>query len=411
MNRSARAALIVFVFSCFFSNVEAQQQTSQEEAVRPFQIQVDDTVLKDLRERLDRARFPDQIEGSGWDYGTNLGYMKELVDYWLTKFDWRAQERRLNQLPQFKTRIDGLDIHFVHQRSKEPNALPLVITHGWPGSFAECLKVIGPLTDPVAYGGRAEDAFHLVCPSMPGYGFSDKPRQPGFNADQVGEVVTKLMARLGYTRYGAQGGDWGSAVTSWLGAHDAEHVVGIHLNMVWTGPPPGVANPDEGVPAWELERAKKRREWWQQGESGYGEIQGTKPQTLGYGLTDSPVGLAAWIIEKFRAWSDSGGNIESRFSKDELLTNVMIYWVTGSIASSTRLYYETRHHPLAMSRVNVPTGVAVFPGELVFTPRKWAEARYNITQWTEMLSGGHFAAMEEPQLFVEDLRKFFRSLR
>ena len=378
--------------------------------MKPFEIHIDESVLNDLQQRLGRVRLPDQIEESAWDYGTNLSYLKELIDYWRTKFDWREQERKLNALNHFKTTIDGLDIHFIHQRSKEPDALPLVITHGWPGSVAEFQKVIGPLTDPVAHGGRAEDAFHVVCPSIPGYGFSDNPRERGFNSDRVGEVVAKLMARLGYTRYGAQGGDWGAAVTSWLGGHDAEHVVGIHLNMAWVGPPEGMENPEEGIPAWELERSKKREEWWKR-ERAYGDLHGTKPQTLGYGLNDSPVGLAAWIIEKFRTWSDSGGNIESRFTKDELLTNIMIYWATETITSSLRLYYESRHNPLALDRVEVPTGVAVFPAEIVFSPRKWVEARYNITRWTEMPRGGHFAAMEEPELYVEDVRAFFGKLR
>ncbi len=388
------------------------QSNTQGESklVRPFTISVDPAVLKDLKERLSRVRLPDQFDNAAWEYGANLGYLRELVEYWRTQYDWPKHERRLNEFPQFKTEIDGLDIHFIHQRSKEKDALPLVITHGWPGSVFEFTKVIGPLTDPVAHGGRAEDAFHVVCPAMPGYGFSAKPREKGFNADRIGEVVAKLMARLGYDRYGAQGGDWGSAVTSWLGAHDAGHVAGIHLNAVWVGPPEGVENPEEGIPAWELKRSKDRAEWWK-GESAYGQIHGTKPQTLGYALNDSPAGLAAWIAEKFRAWSDCEGDIEKRFSKDEVLTNVMIYWVTESITSSMRLYYETRHHPLARKRVEVPTAVAIFPGEIVFSPRKWVEKQYQVAQWTEMPRGGHFAAMEEPELFVEDVRKFFKGVR
>ena len=388
----------------------ASRSTNTSKAVEPFAIQVEDSVLKDLQDRLMRTRLPDQLAAARWDYGTDLGYLREVIEYWRTEYDWREQERKLNQLDHFKTTIDGLDIHFIHQRSPEKSALPLVITHGWPGSVAEFMKVLGPLTDPVAHGGRAEDAFHVVLPSMPGYGFSDKPRQKGFNSDHVGQVVAKLMARLGYSRYGAQGGDWGAAVTSWLGSHDAEHVAGIHLNMVWVGPPEGAEDPEEGIPAWELERSQKRREWWKQ-ERAYGELHGTKPQTLGYGLNDSPAGLAAWMIEKFRTWCDCDGHPENRFTRDELLTNVMIYWVTQTITSSMRLYYETRHNPPAQGRVEVPTGVAIFPGEIVFSPRKWVEARYNVTRWTEMPRGGHFAAMEEPELFVEDVRAFFRNLR
>ena len=235
----------------------ASRSTNTSKAVEPFAIQVEDSVLKDLQDRLMRTRLPDQLAAVRWDYGTDLGYLREVIEYWRTEYDWREQERKLNQLDHFKTTIDGLGIHFIHQRSPEKSALPLVITHGWPGSVAEFMKVLGPLTDPVAHGGRAEDAFHVVLPLMPGYGFSDKPRQKGFNSDRVGQVVAKLMARLGYSRYGAQGGDWGAAVTSWLGSHDAAHVAGIHLNMVWVGPPEGAENPEEGIPAWELERSQE----------------------------------------------------------------------------------------------------------------------------------------------------------
>ena len=374
-----------------------------------FEINVPDPVLQDLQQRLAGTRFPDQIQGADWDYGTELGYATELVRYWRTEFDWRKQERRLNQLPQFTTEIDGLNIHFIHVRSKEERALPLLLNHGWPGSVFEFQKAIGPLTDPAAHGGRPEDAFHVVCPSMAGYGFSDKPGQRGWNVDRMGEVAAKLMARLGYDKYGAQGGDWGSGVTSWLGRNDG-HVVGIHLNMIGVGAPDNMENPERGIPEWELTRAKDRRSWWE-GERAYGQIQGTKPQTLAYGLNDSPAGLAAWIIEKWRTWSDCGGDIESRFTKDELLTNVTLYWVTQSIASSTRLYYESRHNPRDRGRVEVPTAIAVFPKEIFFSPRKWVEAWYNVRQWTEMPRGGHFAAMEEPQLLVEDVRTFFRGLR
>ena len=390
----------------------SKQQTGlvRSDQVTPFQIHISDSVLQDLEQRLARSRFPDQIDGADWDYGTELGYLEGLVHHWRTNFDWREQEQRLNQFSQFKTTIDGLNIHFIHVRSNEKNALPLVLNHGWPGSVFEFQKVIGPLTDPVSHGGRAEDAFHVVCPSMAGYGFSDRPREKGWNVDRMGRVAAKLMEKLGYSPYGAQGGDWGAGVTSWLGRNDAEHVVGIHLNMVGVEAPDDMEDPEKGIPEWELERAKERRKWWE-GERAYGQIQGTKPQTLGYGLNDSPVGLAAWIIEKWRTWSDCGGDIESRFTKDELLTNVMIYWVTESIVSSTRLYYESRHNRRNRGHVEVPTGIAVFPGEIFFSPRKWVETWYNVQQWTEMPRGGHFAAMEEPGLFAEDVRKFFRGLR
>ncbi len=376
-----------------------------------FKIRIDDSILEDLRLRLERTRFPDQLDGVGWDYGTDLAYLKELVQYWRTDFDWRKQERRLNEFPQFTTEIDGMNIHFIHARSKHDNAMPLVLAHGWPDSVFGFQKVIGPLTEPEAHGGRAEDAFHVVCPSMAGYGFSDKPSDPGWNVDRMGETTAKLMAKLGYTRYAAQGGDWGSSVAAWLGRNDAEHVAGIHLNLVVVGPPRDMENPEEGIPEWELKRGKDRLKWWNASEAAYGNIQGTKPQTLGFGLNDSPAGLAAWIVEKWRTWADTDGKIESKFTKDELLTNVMIYWITASITSSTRLYYESRRNPRDRGWVGVPTAVAIFPRELAISPRKWVEAAYNVKQWTEMPRGGHFAAMEEPQLFVEDVRKFVRDLR
>ena len=406
-------ALVIQVAFAALAGGQREAAGQQElSLVQPFSINVDDSVLEDLERRLAQTRFPDQLEGVGWDYGTDLAYLKELVEYWRGDFDWRRQERMLNQFDQFKTEIDGLGIHFIHQRSKEEGALPLLLLHGWPGSIAEFVKIIGPLTDPVSHGGRAEDAFHVVCMSLPGFGFSDKPAEPGFNFGRMGEIGAALMARLGYDRYGAQGGDWGSAIAGWLGQNDADHLVGIHLNFISVGPPRGVENPNEGIAPSELERAADRQRFMEN-ERGYFQIQSTRPQTLGYGLNDSPAGLAAWIVEKFRAWSDCGGDVESKFTKDELLTNIMLYWVTQSITSSTRVYYETSNAriPGARGRIEVPTGCALFPHELVLPPRKWAEARYNITRWTEMPRGGHFAAMEEPQLLVEDIRAFFGDLR
>ena len=282
--------------------------------------------------------------------------------------------------------------------------------HGWPGSVYEFMEVIGPLTDPVAHGGKAEDAFHVVLPSMPGYGFSGPSHERGMSVDSVAGVIAKLMERLGYDRYGAQGGDWGSGVSSWLARDVPDRLIGIHLNMVGGGPPAGMDDPESGIPEWELERYNERAAWWR-GENAYGNIQGTKPLTLAYALNDSPAGLAAWIVEKFRAWSDCGGDVESRFTKDQLLTNIMLYWATGSMPSAVRLYYESRRSGRKAARVDVPTAIAVFPGEIFFSPRKWVESRYNVVQWTEMPRGGHFAAMEEPQLYVQDVTKFFRSLR
>ncbi len=378
-----------------------------------FEVSVPDAVLEDLQLRLANPRFPDQLEGAGWDYGTELEYLRELVDYWRYEFDWRAQEKILNRFAQYKTRIDDLEIHFVHAKSSEPNAFPLVITHGWPGSVFEFYKIIEPLTDPAAHGGRAEDAFHVVCPSMPGYGFSSAPTKPGFDVRAVAETIAKLMATLGYEAYGAQGGDWGAIASTWLGVIDTEHVRGIHLNMIIAGRPTDVEDPTAGLDPEELAGLSAGAEFARD-ETGYQRIQGTRPQTLGYGLNDSPVGLAAWIVEKFRAWSDCDGNPENRFTKDELLTNIMIYWVTQSITSSTRLYYETMHSGrfgAADERVEVPTGAALFPKEMSRPPRAWAERRYNIRRWTRLKSGGHFAALEEPEALVGEIRDFFRELR
>ena len=277
--------------------------------------------------------------------------------------------------------------------------------------MAEFLKVIGPLTDPAAHGGDPADAFHVVAPSMPGYGFSDKPAEPGFGPEQIADVNAKLMARLGYERYGAQGGDWGSIVSTWHAFKHPEQVAGVHLNMLVAQPPAGVEDPTAGVPPEELARSQARLSFYNTAENGYAQIQGTKPQTVGYGLNDSPAGQAAWIVEKFRAWCDCNGDPESVFTRDELLTNIMIYWVTQTATSSARLYYEAGDATTGLGRVEVPTGAAIFPYELFITPRAWAEAAFNITHWTEMPRGGHFAAMEQPELFVDDVRAFFRELR
>ncbi|MFQ5415918.1 MAG: epoxide hydrolase family protein [Myxococcota bacterium] len=383
------------------------------EAVEPFSIEVPDAVLDDLRERLARTRYPDQIPGSGWDYGTDGTYLRELCAYWRDKFDWRAQEALLNGFDQFRSEIDGQLLHFIHQRSKEPRALPLVITHGWPGSVFEFHKIIGPLTDPVAHGGRAEDAFHVVCPSMPGYGFSGPTRKPGWDVREVAVIIAKLMARLGYDRYGAQGGDWGSMVTAHLGAHDSEHVCGIHLNMVVAFPPAGGGDPADGLSPDELADLADLGAF-QAGETAYQQIQGSKPQTLGIALNDSPAGLASWIVEKFRSWSDCDGDVERRFSKDELLANITLYWVTETINSSFRLYCESMRAgsfgPVSQ-RIEVPMAGAIFPAEIIRPPRRWAEAVYDVKRWTRMESGGHFAALEEPEALVADLRAFFATLR
>ena len=390
--------------------VSAEGQPDSE-AIRPFTIEIADEVLEDLNDRLARTRLPDQIPGTGWDYGANLTYMEELLAYWQDDFDWRAQERRLNEFDHFKTVIDGVDVHFIHQRSPEEDAIPLLLTHGWPGSFVEFTEIIGPLTDPAAYGGNAADAFHLVIPSLPGYGFSGKPTERGYNPERMADVLARLMERLGYDRYGAQGGDWGAIITRILAGNYSDRLIGLHSNMISGGPPPG-GNPEEGVPVEELERRRERVESFSDGR-GYSGIQGTKPQTLGYGLNDSPAGLAAWIVEKFHGWSDNDGDVDSAFTKDEMLTNITLYWVTETITSSTRLYYESGNTPATrpVGYIDVPTGAAIFPYELFYVPQRWAEARYNMVQYTVMPRGGHFAALEEPELLVDDIRSFFGGLR
>jgi len=390
--------------------IVAQAPLPAQNAIIPFKIHVPDSVLADLKDRLGRTRFPGEISNSSWDYGTNLGYLKELVTYWRDRFDWRAAERRLNQFDQFTTNIDGLDIHFVHQRSKNPNAMPIAITHGWPGSFVEFTKIIGPLTDPAAHGGNASDSFNVVAISVPGFGFSGKPTERGYGPERIAGVLAKLMARLGYARYGLQGGDWGSSISRFAAINDASHVAGLHLNFCLAGPPLGAKDPNEGVTAAELERTRARQTFFDT-ERGYFLEQSTKPQTIGYSLDDSPAGLAAWIVEKFRSWSDVDGVVEKKFTKDELLTNIMLYWVTQSGASSARIYYENQRAQPAQRRVEVPTGCAVFPKEISIAPRRWVEGQYNVTRWTEMPRGGHFAAMEEPELLVDDVRAFFRTLR
>lgn len=378
--------------------------------VERFRIRVDDSTLEDLQLRLSLTRFPDQIEETGWEYGTPVGYLRELVEYWRDEYDWRAQEARLNEFEHFRTRIDGQSIHFVHARSAHPDAIPLLLIHGWPGSIVEFLDVIPRLTHPEEHGGRAEDAFHVIAPSLPGYGFSEPPRAPGWDVRRIAQAFIELMDRLGYTRYGAQGGDWGAQVATRIAALDPEHCAALHLNMPIAGPP---ADP---VPLTEEEQdglAAMAR--FQREEAGYAQVQGTKPQTLGMALNDSPAGLLSWIMEKFRTWSDCDGQPENVFTRDQLITNVMLYWVTQTITSSARLYWETMHSGVlqeAPEFVSVPTGVARYPKEEILRfPRAWVEQRYNVTHWAVMPRGGHFAAMEQPELFVDDLRTFFRTVR
>jgi pimeloyl-ACP methyl ester carboxylesterase len=379
--------------------------------IEPFKIEISDDVLADLRARLERTRFPDEVPGAGWDYGTDLNYLRSVVEYWRTRYDWRAHERELNRFAHFRARAGGEDLHFIHERGRGPNPKPLLLLHGWPGSVYEFMELIPLLTDPAAHGGDSRASFTVVAPSLPGYGFSGRPQTRAMNIQAMADIMFKLMHEvLGYDRFGAQGGDWGAAITSCLGEVYGQHLYGIHINMVAVGAAegrrPAELSDEEKVFLGDLER-------FRQNETGYQWIQGTKPQTLAYALNDSPAGLAAWIVEKFRTWSDCQGNVERRFTKDQLLTNVMIYWVTQTINSSTRLYYEARHHGWRLkpnTRIETPTGVANFPAELMRPPRSWAERAYNVVRWTVMPSGGHFAAMEEPALLADDIRAFFREL-
>jgi pimeloyl-ACP methyl ester carboxylesterase len=382
-------------------------------AIERFTINIADAVIADLKRRLVATRWPDELENTGWELGSSLGYMKSLADYWLNVYDWRRHEAVLNELPQYRVALDGLRIHFVHARGKGPKPLPLIITHGWPGSFVEMVRLIPLLTDPETHGGSAEDAFHVIVPSLPGYGFSDRPRERGMNPFEVAALWARLMSELGYERFGAQGGDWGSTVSTALGLDHPLRIIGIHLNYIagrfLLG---GTLNqaPDDDIAKSYL---AELRAWWDS-EGGYSHVQGTKPQTLGYALNDSPAGLAAWIVEKFRTWSDCAGDPEQSFTRDDILTNVMIYWVTQTINSSTRLYFETRQQPLQLSssnRVQPPVAVALFPEEIPMPPRALAERGYNIVRWSAMTRGGHFAAMEQPALLAQDIREFFRPLR
>ncbi len=377
--------------------------------VERFEIHVDDAVLEDLRSRLARTRFPDQIEGTGWEYGIAIDYLRDLVAYWRDAYDWRAEEARLNELAHYRTRIDGQSIHFVHARAARPDAFPLLLVHGWPGSIVEFLDVIPRLVEPEAHGGEAADAFHVVAPSLPGYGFSEPPRTRGWGVRRIAQAFAELMRRLGYGRYGVQGGDWGAQVATRIGTLDPEHCAALHLNMPLARPP------EKSVPLDEEEKADLAAlAHFQREESGYALAQSTKPQTLGVALNDSPAGLLAWIVEKFRTWSDCDGHPETCFSRDRLLTNVMLYWVTQTITSSVRLYREHRLESAetpAPERVEVPTGVARYPKEVLRYPRSWVERHYQVTHWAVMPRGGHFAALEQPDAFVEDLRRFFRTVR
>jgi pimeloyl-ACP methyl ester carboxylesterase len=380
--------------------------TATDDAVVPFRIAIAEAELDDLRDRLHRTRWPEAETVDDWSQGIPVAYVQELCAYWADGYDWRVTEARLNGLGQFRTEIDGLGIHGLHVRSPHDDALPLVITHGWPGSVVEFFDVVGPLTDPASHGHDASDAFHVVCPSLPGYGFSDRPASTGWGVERIAGAWAELMRRLGYERYGAQGGDWGAMVTVELGRIDAEHVAGIHLNMP-VAPPPADAGELTEAEAAALARFDEHRRWG----TGYSTQQSTRPQTLGYGLVDSPAGQCAWIVEKFWAWTDCAGHPENALTRDQLLDNVMLYWLPATAASSARLYWESlrtrRYDP-----VGVPTGCSIFPKEIARLPRRWVEARFSdLRYWNEVERGGHFAAFEQPGLFVDEMRAFFRLVR
>jgi len=378
---------------------------------QPFTIAIPDATLADLRERLARVRWPDTPPEANWDYGTNLAYLQELVAYWRDAYDWRVHEAQLNAFAQYSVPLAGIDLHFIHQPGVGPDPLPLLLSHGWPGSVWEFKDIIPMLTDPARYGGDPADAFTVVAPSLPGYAFSFRPGQPRFGVSAIADLFATLMTDvLGYRRFVAQGGDWGYAITARLAYVYPDRLAAIHLNYLPAAPESGSATP----PTPEEERYLQEVGQWRREEAGYQAIQGTKPQTLAYALTDSPVGLAAWMVEKFRSWSDCGGDVESVFSKDTLLTAITLYWVTGAIGSSFWPYYDRLHGGIVLpagARVATPTAHIAFPHEITRTPRSRAESIFNIQRWTPMPVGGHFAALEQPQALVEDMRTFFRAYR
>jgi len=378
----------------------------------PFRLHVSDETLKDLRERLSRVRWPDEPPTEPWTTGTSVGYMRQLVDYWRDRFDWRAQEEALNRFHHFKVPLAGIDLHFIHEQGKGPNPMPLLLSHGWPGSVVEFHKILPMLTDPGRFGGDPADAFTVVAPSLPGYTMSFAPGQKRFSVEEIGEVFAALMTDvLGYKKFGAQGGDWGAFVTSRLGYKFPERMIGIHINLLAVRRDPKMLTDptsEEKVFIEQLNAFLKE-------ETGYQWIQGTRPTTLAFGLTDSPAGLAAWIVEKFRAWTDNNGDLESALTRDEMLTNITLYWATGAIGSSFWPYYARMHGPWPIpegASIGVPTGYVEFPKEILRPPRSVAERSYgNIQRWTKMQKGGHFAALEQPEALAREIRAFFRPLR
>ena len=378
--------------------------------IKPYKIKISNEDLEDLKGRLSSTRWPEKETVEDWSQGVPLSYIKEVHDYWINEYDWRSREEYYNSFPQFITDIEGIDIHFIHIKSKHEEAQPLIMSHGWPGSIVEFHKVINSLVDPLSYGGKAEDAFHLVCPTLPGYGFSGKPTQRGTGVERIAELWDLLMNKIGYSKYFAQGGDWGSAITIAIGKQNKGSCKGLHVNMPFAPPTKeALENPSERDKI-----AFEDLNYYQEWGSGYSKQQSTRPQTLGYGLVDSPIGQASWIIEKFYEWTDCDGHPENIFTKEELLDNVMFYWLTKSASSSARLYWESfgSFGGNPEEKLEIPIGCSIFPKEISRTPRSWAEQVYsNIVYWNELEKGGHFAAFEQPQIFLDEIRKSFKLMK
>ncbi len=377
--------------------------------VTPFKVHVPQAALDDLKGRLATVRWPDRGSATDWSQGVPLAKAQALIEYWRTRYDWRRAESSLNALPQFRTQIDGLGIYFIHVRSKHENALPIILTHGWPGSIIEFLQVIGPLVDPAAHGGKADEAFDVVIPSLPGFGFSDKPTEAGWRLPRIANAWAALMARLGYSRYAAQGGDLGAGVSSWMAKQRASGLAAIHLNLPIVFPPP--PPPPGGYSAVEQSALAQLGKYASDG-SGYASIQATRPQTLGYGLADSPVGQAMWIYEKFQAWSDNKGDPAEAISVDHMLDDITLYWLTDTAASSARVYFESFAKDFARVPIDLPVAVSIFKGDFFTPPKVWGDQTYSkLFYWNEVPKGGHFAALEQPELFVAELRKSFAQMR
>ncbi|WP_394775489.1 epoxide hydrolase family protein [Flavobacterium sp.] len=421
LNAIATGTFMLIAATSFGQKKEVQNKVDSE-AIRPYHISISQEALTELRNRVNATRWPDKETVTDQSQGVKLQQIQSLVKYWGTTYDWRKTENKLNALPQFVTNIDGLDIQFIHIKSKHKNALPLIITHGWPGSFFELLKVIGPLTDPTAYGGKAEDAFDLVIPSMPGYGFSEKPTATGWGPEKIGNAWDILMKRLGYKNYVSQGGDWGSVIADAMARQAPQGLLGIHVNMPATVPADIAKALKDGDPAPEGLSVKEKAAFVSLNKlytkgGGYAGMMVTRPQTLGYGLTDSPVGLASFFLDKFNDWTYSGGNAEKSLTKDEILDDISLFWLTNTANSSAQLYWEnnTNNFNVAEQKTNdikIPVAVTVFPGEIYQAPKSWTEKAYkNLIYFNEVSKGGHFASWEEPQLFTEELRAAFKSLR